>query len=123
MIGGTALLIALGSIAVYRVLYSKAKGRLMTVPAAKLPRTEARSGLAFTALVGMGAVSIGTLLNSVVGISLGDSSATTVALLISSFIALALTALASVYMIYRLDLRTGGIRRRVKALEVGWREP
>jgi len=122
VIGGTALLIALGSLATYRLLYSKAKARLQTVPAARLPRTEARSGIAFTALVATGAVSIGTLLNSVIGIVLGDHSVTSVALLASSAAILALDVLASVYLIYRLDLRTGGIRRRVKALEVGWRE-
>jgi len=123
VIGGTALLIALGSLAAYRLLYWRAKGHLETVPAAQLPHTEARSGLAFTVLVAAGAVSIGTFLNSVIGLALGDLSAASIALLASSGAALALDVLASVYLIYRLDLRTGGIRRRVKALEVGWREP
>jgi quinol-cytochrome oxidoreductase complex cytochrome b subunit len=122
VIGGTALLIALGSLTAYRLIYSRAKGRLQTVPAAQLPSTEARSGLAFTALVAIGAVSIGTLLNSTISIALGAYSATSIALMILSAAALALDILGSVYLIYRLDLRTGGIRRRVKALEVGWRE-
>jgi len=122
VVGGTALLIALGSLLAYRVLYSRAKVRLQTVPAARLPRTEVRSGLAFTVLVAVGAVAIGTFLNSIVGIALGDYSLASVGLFVMSGTALALDVLGSVYLIYRLDLRTGGIRRKVKALEVGWRE-
>jgi len=122
VVGGTALLIALGSLLVYRLIYTRAKGHLRTVPAVRLPRTEMRTGLAFTVLVAVGAIAIGTLLNSVVGVTMGDYSAASVESLIVSLTALALDLLGSVYLIYRLDLRTGGIRRKVKALEVGWRE-
>ena len=121
VIGGTALLIALGSMLVYRLLYSRAKGHLQTVSAARLPRSEMRSGLAFTILVAVGAIAIGTLLNSIVSVALGGFSTASVGSLVASTAALSLDVLGSVYLIYRLDLRTGGIRRRVKALEVGWR--
>ena len=121
VIGGTALLIALVSLAVYRALYSRVRGRLQTVPAARVSRTEVRSGLAFAVLVAVGAVAIGTLVNSVVGIVLSGFSTSSGELLAVSAGTLALDVLGTVYVIYRLDLRTGGIRRRVKAFEVGWK--
>jgi quinol-cytochrome oxidoreductase complex cytochrome b subunit len=122
VMGGTALLIALGSLLVYRVLYSKAKGRLLTAPSKLIASSELRSGLAFTALVGVGALSIGSLLNSIVGLGLGDYSQASFESLLASTFGLATAVLGSIYLIYRLDLRTGTVRRRVKALEVGWRD-
>ena len=121
VIGGTALLIAICSLGTYRLLYSKARGRLQTAPAARVARTEARSGVAFTVLVAVGAVAIGSLVNSVVGMALGDFSPLSIGLLVGSAVTLGLDVVGSIYLIYRLDLRTGSIRRRVKALEIGWR--
>jgi quinol-cytochrome oxidoreductase complex cytochrome b subunit len=122
VIGGTALLISLGSVLIYRLLYSKAKRRLVTAASARIANTEVRSGLAFTALVAVGALSIGYLVNTAVGLGLGDHSASSIGLLVVSSLTLALDILSSVYFVYRLDLRTGGIRRHVKTLEVGWKE-
>lgn len=121
VIGGTALLISLGSLVVYRLLYSRAKGRLATAPPEKFAPSEVRTGLAFTALVGVGALSIGSLVNCVVGLSLGDFSLVAIESLVAAAVVLALDTLGSIYLLYRLDLRTGTVRRRVKALEAGWR--
>jgi ubiquinol-cytochrome c reductase cytochrome b subunit len=120
VIGGTALLITVGSLVVYKLLYSMAKRGLATVPVQKLASTELRSGLAFAALVAVGALSIGSLVNAAVAFGLGDSSLLSIQTLLLSVAVLALDVLGSVYLIYRMDLRTGGIRRRVKALELGW---
>ncbi|MDA4119861.1 MAG: cytochrome bc complex cytochrome b subunit [Thaumarchaeota archaeon] len=121
VIGGTALLITLGSFVVYRLMYSVAKGRLQTAPAKKFAPTELRSGLAFAVLVAVGALSIGSLVNSMVAFGLGDTSWLSIETLLLSLGVLALDVFGTVYLIYRLDLRTGSIRRRVKALELGWR--
>lgn len=122
VMGGTALLITLGSFLAYQTLYSKAKGRLTTAPSKAMAPSELRSGLAFTILVAIGALSIGSLLNSFVEFWLGNFTASTVESLAASALVLALDAIGSIYLIYRLDLRTGSVRRRVKTLEVGWRE-
>ena len=121
LMGGTALLIALGSLVLYRLLYSRAKGRLTTAPLDRIASTEVRSGIAFTVLVATGALSIGSLVNGVVGVALGARSLLAVGSLVGSALLLSLDVLATIFLIYRLDLRTGTIRRRVKALEAGWR--
>ncbi|MDE1852886.1 MAG: cytochrome bc complex cytochrome b subunit [Thaumarchaeota archaeon] len=121
VMGGTALLVVLGSILLYRLMYSRAKGRLRTAPSAGIASSELRSGLAFTGLVALGAFSIGALVNGVVSEVLGDFSLVAILSLAASVSLLALDILGSIYLVYRLDLRTGSIRRRVKALEVGWR--
>jgi quinol-cytochrome oxidoreductase complex cytochrome b subunit len=120
VIGGTALLITLGSLLTYRIFYPRAKGMLPTAPSQKIASTEVRSGLAFVGLVALGALSIGSLVNNIVAVGLGDSSLPTIGVLTASLLGLGLAVLGSVYLIYRLDLRTGTVRRRVKALEVGW---
>ncbi len=121
VMGGTALLIAAGSFVVYRLLYSRAKGSLATAPPARFASTELRSGLAFTSLVAVGALSIGSLVNNVVALALGGISWASMTPVLASAAVLALDIVGSVYLIYRLDLRTGSIRRRVRSLEVGWR--
>lgn len=121
VIGGTALLIAVGSLLVYRLLYSRAKGMLTTAPKESLASTEVRSGLAFSALVAVGALSIGLLVNSLVGLWLGENSLASWLSLLGAGALLTLDVLGSVYLIYRLDLRTGTIRRRIRSLEVGWK--
>jgi quinol-cytochrome oxidoreductase complex cytochrome b subunit len=121
LIGGTALLITLVSLVSYRFLYGRAKRRLATAPAGLVASTEARNGLGFVGLVGVGALSIGWLLDSVVAATLGGLSFPTVASMLGALALLSLDLLASAFLIYRLDLRTGSIRRRVKALELGWR--
>lgn len=122
VIGGIALIVAVGSLAIYRLMYSKAKGALPTTPTKNIPAVEIRTGLAFAVLVAIGALSIGLLLNGVVGIVLGDLSMTVVETALVSSLLLGLDLLATVFLIYRLDLRTGSVRRHVKVLESGWNQ-
>jgi ubiquinol-cytochrome c reductase cytochrome b subunit len=121
-VGGTALLIAGGSVLVYRFLYGKAKGRLATAPPGKVAGSEMRNGVAFTILVAVGAISIGTLLNAVVELGFGGFSWASVEALVGSAAILASDAMATMFLIYRLDSRTGSIRRRIRFLELGWKE-
>ncbi|HEV2225239.1 MAG TPA: cytochrome bc complex cytochrome b subunit [Nitrososphaerales archaeon] len=121
VIGGTALMVMLGSLVLYRLLYSRAKGRLTTVPVAKINSSETKSGLAFTALVGGGALSLGSLLNGVVAMALGDFSAPSILSVLLSAVGFAIAIMGSIFLTYRLDLRAGMIKRRVRALELGWK--
>jgi hypothetical protein len=53
------------------------------------------------------------------------ANATSTSLLDSLGASLALISVAvagTAYLVYRLDLSTGSIKRRVRALEVGWKE-
>lgn len=121
VIGGTALLVSLGSLLIYHMLYSRAKGRLPLGPPSLLAKTEIWSGVAFTVLVAAGALAIGSSLNQTVSLLLGGYSIVGFAGLGLSLLALGLVVLGSMFLIYRLDLRTGTIRRKVRFLELGWK--
>jgi ubiquinol-cytochrome c reductase cytochrome b subunit len=122
VMGGTALLVAAGSWLLYRVMYSRARGGLPTASPSRIPRSEVRSGLAFTGLLAVGAFAIGVLVNGVVAVALGNLSPPSIGTVVASAALLALDLVGTVFLIYRLDLRTGTIRRHVKVLEAGWRE-
>jgi hypothetical protein len=119
VIGGTAVLIAIGSIFVYRTMYSRAKSRLPTAPASLLPKSEVWTGVAFTVLVSCGALTIGSTFNSLVAILTGSQSLASIATFITSVSGLALVVLGTAFLIYRLDFRTGNIGRRIKFFERG----
>jgi hypothetical protein len=44
------------------------------------------------------------------------------AYLAGTLVILAAAIVATAYLLYRMDLGTGAVRRRIKAFEVGWRE-
>jgi len=119
VIGGTALLISIGSILTYRLMYSRARSRLPTGAANLVSHTELRNGAAFVGLVAAGALSIGGALNTVVAVAMGDWSVTTLLTFAGSLTALGLVVLGSAYLTYRLDFKTGSIRRRVSIFERG----
>ncbi|MDG6960274.1 MAG: cytochrome bc complex cytochrome b subunit [Nitrososphaerota archaeon] len=121
VVGGTALLVAVGSALIYRLMYSRAKGRLALAPAKSIPSSELKSGLAFTGLVALGAFAVGTLVNGLAGLIVGGASLFGLEVVGASAVLLGLDLLGSAFLIYRLDLRTGNIRRRVRVLEAGWR--
>jgi ubiquinol-cytochrome c reductase cytochrome b subunit len=119
LIGGTALLISIGSMLVYKWMYSKAKSRLPTASTGLLQKSEMRVGIAFTVLVGLGALAIGSTLNSVVALVIeGYSSSSAMALALSAS-GLGLVVLASSFLTYSLDHRTGTLGRRVRLFERG----
>jgi quinol-cytochrome oxidoreductase complex cytochrome b subunit len=121
VLGGTALLISVVSCGLYKLLYSRATGRLPTtrqVP--RLRSTEIWTGGSFVAMVGAGALTIGASLDAVVRLMLTGVTFSGVMYLGLSLSGLAVTILGTIYLLYRLDLGTGLIKRKVRALEVGW---
>ncbi len=122
LIGGTALVVAVGAYVVFRLFYSRVGARLPIAPANTVPPREIRGGLVFAFLVAVGALAIGGLLNSSVSLVLGESSWPTFASLAASAVALALDLIGSAYFLYRLDLRSEKVKRRVKSFELGWRK-
>ena len=121
VIGGTALLVIVGSFVLYKLMYSRARGRLPVGPAVEVPPSELKVGLAFTGLVALGAFAIAWLLNGAVGVILSGWTAGGAETLFASAALLGLDVLGSVFLIYRLDLRTGSVRRRVRLFEAGWK--
>jgi hypothetical protein len=74
------------------------------------------------AVLGLGAFSIGGLINSVVIMATFGVSELELVTLASSLGALAVAVLGACFLLYRLDLGHGRIKRRVKMFEVGWKQ-
>lgn len=135
VLGGTALLVALGTIVSYKVVF----GGISKVTHASPPSggTEVKSQSvqaalrsaslwtvgSFVALLVVGTFGISGSLEAVAGMmEAGGASAALLYSLGSSLALISVAAAGTAYLLYRLDLSTGSIRRRVKAFEVGWRE-
>ncbi len=122
LIGGTALVVAVGAYLIFRLLYSRVGTRLPTAPANMVAPRELRTGLVFALLVAVGALAIGGIIGSSASLVLGEYSWSSFASLVLSAVALVLDLIGSAYLLYRLDLRSEKVRRRVKSFELGWRK-
>lgn len=129
VLGGTALLVSLISLTAYRLLPRRSvKGAQTEPPSPSQPvasRVHSASAWAsgiFVAVLGVGALSIGGSINSVVLMATFGISAAQLANLVLSLFLLAGSVAGAAFLLYRLDLGRGRIKRRVKAFEVGWRE-
>jgi quinol-cytochrome oxidoreductase complex cytochrome b subunit len=127
VLGGTATLVSLISFTAYKLL-PKRVASAEQVGTASLSRPQSdqthsasawASGI-FAAVLSVGALSIGGSVNSItVMVALGVNETGLISLSLS-LVGLALAVIGSSYLLYRLDLGRGRIKRRVKAFEVGW---
>ena len=123
LLGGTALLVTLVSLGLYKLLFYRVKEKLPTTnQTTLLKKAEIWNGLCFAALAGFGALTIGSSIDAVVKILVVGFDLPLLAYLGASLGGLSLVVLATMYVIYRSDLRTGAVRRRVAAFEIGWNE-
>jgi hypothetical protein len=76
----------------------------------------------FVVLLGVGTFSIGSSINSLVLMTTFGSTDTQLAVLVFSLVVLAVSVAGACFLLYRLDLGRGRIKRRVRAFEVGWKE-
>jgi quinol-cytochrome oxidoreductase complex cytochrome b subunit len=138
VLGGTALLIALVSAGAYRLLFGRlSNAGSLAATSSGIVRADAgtarqaadspslRSASLWTAgtfavLLGVSVYFIGGCFNAFAQIVGGGLTGAVVLSLGTSAAGLALTALASAYLLYRLDLGSGMIKRRVRAFEIGW---
>ncbi|HYY92249.1 MAG TPA: hypothetical protein VE955_09695, partial [Candidatus Dormibacteraeota bacterium] len=121
VLGGVALAVVGGTFLLHNLLYHRARTAVLTKsPSANLRSAQAWTCVAFVVLVGVGALSIGGSLDAVVRIILGGISMYAVTSLLVSILSLAGVALGTIFLIYRLDMGTGLIKRRVRLLEIGW---
>jgi ubiquinol-cytochrome c reductase cytochrome b subunit len=137
VLGGTALLVTLGSVVAYRAVFGSlggfAKRRSPPAPPERGSTTSlskkavsSRSAALWTSgiFVGLlvaGAYFIGDLVDDVVIMRIGGATAAFPSTLFS-LLGLSLTVVGSMFLLYRLDLGSGSIRRRVRAFELGWAE-
>jgi quinol-cytochrome oxidoreductase complex cytochrome b subunit len=121
VLGGIALLVAAGSLVLYKLLSIRTKKDLPVVnKTSSLRTTEIFSGLAFTFVAASGALGLGGAFDAVTKIIMNGVSLGLLEYLGLSVGGLVVVVLATMYLIYRSDLRTGSIRRRIRAFEIGW---
>jgi quinol-cytochrome oxidoreductase complex cytochrome b subunit len=130
LLGGMALLVILVSVAVYRLLSPTLTGRKAV--AAPLVSTGKTSSLmsrsaslwiaaSFVAVLGLATFSIGTSINSVVEIATVGTNILLVESLALALVGLSVSIFATIYLIYRLELSSGHLKRRIRAFEIGWK--
>ena len=90
-------------------------------PAASLRSASLWTAGTFAALLGISAYFIGGTFGAMAQLMARGPSCSAFTLLGTSIAGLSLAVLASAYLLYRLDLGSGMIKRRVRAFEVGWR--
>jgi quinol-cytochrome oxidoreductase complex cytochrome b subunit len=130
VLGGTALMVSLISLTAYRVLPGKRQESTQTpkVSSPSQPRASSAhtasvwaSGM-FVVVLGVGTLSIGSSINSLVLVTTFGPTDPQLAVLAFSLVALAASVAGACFLLYRLDLGRGRIKRRVRAFEVGWKE-
>lgn len=132
ILGGIALLVTLGSVVTYRVLRRSStigRGKITVTPEQKVsPRSEplTRSASLWTAgsfaiLLGVGTFAIGGSINSLVALIMGGSNLSLAELLAVFLAILSLSVFGIIYLLYRLELNSGYLKRRIKLFETGWK--
>jgi quinol-cytochrome oxidoreductase complex cytochrome b subunit len=140
LLGGTALLVAVGSVVAYKLVFGSLRGLatarsggsttagvIKQSPAVSPKSVSSRSAAmwtagSFVALLTAATFFIGNSLNDMVDLGLRGASAGVLSSLAISLVGLSLAAVGSMFLLYRLDLGSGSIKRRIRAFEVGWKE-
>lgn len=122
VLGGVALLVAVLFVGIYRVMFSRLKGKLSAgiQTTTTMQRAQIWTGALFTLLLVGGALAISASISSVVQLVSQGVSNMGLMQLGASLAGVGLVVMGTIYLIYRLDLANGTIRTRVPALEVGW---
>jgi cytochrome b6 len=124
VLGGTALLIALASVATQRLLsWGLTKAGVPRSPAPSAAVRSAgwlslRAAGLFVVLLTIGTFAIGGMINGAVGLIGGGPMSGGLWSLGLSSVGLGLAVVGTMYLLYRLDLGSGSIKRRIRALEM-----
>ncbi len=128
VLGGTALLVAIVSSVTYRLLLRGLSGRAPSSGEGSLGTGKSmRSATMWTTacfvfLLAIGTLAIGNSINAVVELIWEGPSVAQVSSLAFSLIGLSVSAVATMYLLYRLDLKREAIKRRIRIFEVGWKK-
>ena len=136
VLGGTALLVTLGSVVAYKAVFGGLRswanrkgygGDSMGQTTSPVARKQVSSRSAavwtsaiFVCLLVAGAFFIGDSINAAIALRLAGLAA--LQSLLASVAGLSLTIVGTMFLLYRLDLGSGSIRRRIRAFEVGWKD-
>ncbi len=120
LLGGIALIISLVSLAMYRVIFPRARTTLPQNQSSSLRSVKLWNGGCFAGLAAFGAIAIGGSLDAIVSIILFGATVPLIEYLVVSILGLAAVFVATAYLLYRSDLGTGLIKRRVRVFEKGW---
>ena len=133
LLGGAALAVALVSTAAYKVVFRglttrgtpTVGGEHAAASASRATRTLNRAMLwtssSFVFILALGAFGIGGSISAAVQLVLQGANFSTLSSLGLGLSELSLSVLSTIYLLYRLDLGTGSIKRRVRFLEIGWK--
>jgi ubiquinol-cytochrome c reductase cytochrome b subunit len=135
VLGGTALLVTLGSVVAYWLVFGGISRATHSSPPTGGPvvrapsvQSQLRSASLWTACSFVGLLVVGTFgisgsLGAVAGMmAAGGAPASLIYSLAASLALVTAAVVGTAYLVYRLDLSTGAIRRRVRSFEVGWSE-
>jgi quinol-cytochrome oxidoreductase complex cytochrome b subunit len=134
VLGGTAILIALVSAGAYKVIFRKMPAGTPSTgaqpPASPGASYATRSfntaslwtATSFVVLLTLGTFGINGSIEGAVQLISQGTSLSVLWSLVLSFAELSVAVAGTVYLLYRLDLGTGSIKRRVRAFEVGWKQ-
>jgi quinol-cytochrome oxidoreductase complex cytochrome b subunit len=134
VLGGTAIIIALVSAGAYKLIFHKmpvGTSPQSTQPPGSGTRSYATrsfntaalwTATSFVVLLTVGTFGIGGAISGAVQLFEQGASLSLLWSVLPSLAELSVAVVGTVYLLYRLDLGTGSIKRRVKALEVGWKQ-
>jgi len=122
VLGGTALVVAVVFVGVYRIMFSRLKGKLSTGVQSTMSMKTAQLWTAaiFTLLLVGGSLAISGSISSVVEMATLGITGAGLVNLAAYLSAVGLVVLGTIYLLYRLDLANGSIRTKVAVLQVGW---
>ncbi len=125
VLGGTALAVVVITLMSYRLVLGRLVRKIETGAAPGSDQIRS-SGIwtaaAFSFLLGAGSLAMGAAVNSFAGLVTVGGAVGSWVYFAATCTTLALAVVATVYLLYRVDLGTGAVRRRVRAFEVGWKE-
>jgi len=131
VLGGTALVVALVSAGAFRLIFrglpkvaGSSDGKSPTAPYATRSFNYATlwTASSFIALLTLGTFGISGFVIAAGQLMVQGASLSVFSSFVVSIVELSIAAVGTSYLLYRLDLGTGSIKRRVKAFEVGWKQ-
>ena len=124
VLGGMALAVVIITLMSYKLLFGRLARKVgaagtPTEPGIKSSQVWVGGALVF--LLALGTLATGNAIGALAELAEGGAPAWPLVDLAGSGALLFIAAFLTIYLLYRLDLGRGAIRKRVKALEVGWK--
>lgn len=120
VLGGIALIVALASVALFKLLSHRAKEHLPMQRAGLNNSAGLFTGTVFAGLVALGALSIGGAVNATIQLMMKGFSPWLGTYITVSLLGIVLLVLGTSFLLYRLDRGSNFIKRKVKLFEIGW---